>query len=283
MRKIFYLSLLIPPTLFMLTQFGDQSAPVIVVKPELIKNQTLIEVLNDDATPTSYIYRFKRDNAYYLADKLRKELGILAKFDQSPADLGYSTTDGFSSLSVDNSNLATWQYQHFIKECEDSQTRNDFCYHKNPSKILSLTHAQSLIKNSLGSFKDFDFSFKDKKGLLIITAHKVIDGASTPLSWDFTFTQVNDLPFLKSATGFLAIATKEKMVKTLNSTQTASLLETRIANPKGITKANFYRKLLLVYDIQGDIWLLPGYSFFLNKEEYTEIALSESVVKRVHD
>jgi hypothetical protein len=156
------------------------------------------------------------------------------------------------------------------------------CYTNNPSKILSLAYAQKLIEATTGSYDTFDFSFEDGKNLLKISATKVIADTSTPLTWEFFFGELDSKLILISAYGFLASLDKGPEVKTLSSAETAEYLSRRSKYISGkILKAEFKRSLSLVYAKDGTIWLAPSYAFLVNKDIFTELALPDTVAKRV--
>ena len=237
-------------------------------------------VEDDFGSVKSNLWKLSSFSITNKADALRKFLELDSSLWENDLNLGYQSNDGLASLSVDNSKLGLWQYSNLTPEC--STSLQTICYNNNPSKILSLAYAQDLIDKTTGSYDSFDFSFKDQNKLLQISATKVIAGTATPLTWEFFFGEVDSRIILISAYGFLASVDKGPVVNTLSSVETALYLTERSNySTEKIQKAKFKRSLSLVYAKDGTIWLVPSYIFIVNKDTFTELALPDTIAKRV--
>jgi len=274
-----FIVILVSLTIFNLKSTRSGGEVFEVIADEKISPIKLL-VKDDFGSIKSNLWKLSSSSITSKTNNLRKFLELNSSLWENELNLGYRSADGLASLSVDNSKLGLWQYSNLTPEC-DISLKTD-CYNNNPSKILSLAYAQKLIKVTTGSYDTFDFSFEDGEKLLKISATKVIADTSTPLTWEFFFGEFDSKLLLISAYGFLASLDKGPMVKTLSSAETAEYLSQRSNYISGkIFKAEFKRSLSLVYAKDGTIWLAPSYTFLVNKVILTELALPDTVAKRV--
>ena len=281
MKKIFTMFLIITLTIifFNSRSFTRGEEVFQVLSEEKIPPIKLL-VEDDYGSIKSNLWKLSSFSITNKADALRKFFELDSSLWENDLNLGYQSKDGLTSLSVDNSKLGLWQYSNLTPACSTSS--QNICYTNNPSKILSLTYAQKLIDKTTGSYDTFDFSFKDQNNLLQISATKVIAGTDTPLTWEFFFGKIDASIILISAYGFLSSIDKGPMVKTLSSAETALYLTRRSNYSTGRThKAKFKRSLSLVYAKDGTIWLVPSYTFTVSKDTFTELALPDTVAKRI--